>query len=61
LRELVPDGVTWRGVDAGLRDLVRKVLACRAYGSQVPCFPDRIVWLMSRYEMGSNDVIASLD
>jgi LmbE family N-acetylglucosaminyl deacetylase len=61
LRELVPDGVTWRGVDAGLRDLVRKVLACRAYGSQVPCFPDRVVWLMSRYEMGSNDVIASLD
>ena len=61
LRDLVPETVSWRGTRIGYRDLALKVLACRAYSSQLACIAHRIVWPMSRYEMFSDDVVALLD
>lgn len=61
LRDLVPETITWRGTRIGYRDLALKVLACRAYSSQLVCIPHRIVWPMARYEMFSPYVIAFVD
>jgi LmbE family N-acetylglucosaminyl deacetylase len=61
LRDLVPETIRWRGTRIGYRDLALKVIACRAYSSQLACIPHRIVWPMSRYEMFSGDVVAFVD
>jgi hypothetical protein len=61
LRDLVPEKISWRGTRVGYRDVALKVLACRAYSSQLVSIPHRIVWPMARYEMFSRDVLAFLD
>ena len=59
LRELVPAPLGWHGVEIGVRDVVLKMRACRSYTSQVPCFPERVVWRMARHELISNEVLGS--
>ena len=59
LRELVPAPLGWHGVEVGVRDVVLKMRACRSYTSQVPCFPERVVWRMARHELISNEVLGS--
>jgi LmbE family N-acetylglucosaminyl deacetylase len=59
LREVVPAPPAWSGVEVSVRDVVLKMRACRTYESQVPCFPERVVWRMARHELVSNEVLAS--
>jgi LmbE family N-acetylglucosaminyl deacetylase len=60
LREIVPESVSWSPVHVGYRDLGLKLLACRAYATQLALIPHRIVWPMSRYEK-ARDVLALLE
>lgn len=61
LRGLTPGAVKRRGTPVGYRELFLKILACRAYTSQLALIPHRVVWPMSRYEMVSGDVVALLE
>jgi LmbE family N-acetylglucosaminyl deacetylase len=61
LRDLTPGPVKWRGTRVGYRELVLKMLACRAYTSQLALMPQRVVWPMSRYEMVSRSVVALIE
>jgi LmbE family N-acetylglucosaminyl deacetylase len=61
LHTLVPDDLAWQPTRVGSRDIVLKARACRAYASQLPCFPKPIVWPMSRYELTSTQVVAPLE
>jgi LmbE family N-acetylglucosaminyl deacetylase len=47
----VPAPGAWRRVDAALPDQLRKVKACRAYGSQLPLLGDGVVAAIMRYEL----------
>lgn len=61
MRSLVTDKLKWRGTRVAVRDVVLKLRACHAYSSQLPCFPERVAWRMSRHELVSNEVFALLD
>jgi LmbE family N-acetylglucosaminyl deacetylase len=61
LRGLVSEPLGWQGTRVGVRDVLRKMRACSAYASQVPCFRERIVWRMTRHEVLSRHVIALLE
>jgi len=60
LLEFVPGSLAWYGVEVGVRDIFLKMRACRCYASQVPRFPERVVWRMARHELVSNEVLGSL-
>jgi LmbE family N-acetylglucosaminyl deacetylase len=59
LREVVAAPLAWSGVGVGVRDVVLKMRACRTYESQVPRFPERVVWRMARHELVSNEVLGA--
>lgn len=61
LRDLTPGTVKRRGTRVCYRELLLKILASRAYTSQLAVIPHRVVWPMSRYEMVSGDVVALLE
>lgn len=61
LRDLTPGTVKRRGTRVCYRELFLKILASRAYTSQLAVIPHRVVWPMSRYEMVSGDVVALLE
>jgi LmbE family N-acetylglucosaminyl deacetylase len=61
LRDLTPGTVKRRGTRVGYRELFLKILACRAYTSQLALIPHRVVSPMPRYEMVSGDVVALLE
>jgi hypothetical protein len=52
--------VSWSRVRVGYRDLGLKLLACRAYATQLALIPHRIVWPMARYER-TRGVLAVLE
>lgn len=60
VREMVPGSLSWSPVRVGYRDLGLKLLACRAYATQLALIPHRIVWPMSRYEK-TRGVLALLE
>jgi LmbE family N-acetylglucosaminyl deacetylase len=60
LRAFLPKTPVWRGTSVGARDIALKMRACRAYSSQIPCFPERIIWRMARHELISAEVLALL-
>ena len=60
VRAMVPGRVSWSRVRVGYRDLGLKMLACRAYVTQLALIPHRVVWPMSRYEK-TRAVVAVLE
>lgn len=57
LRELLGETVEWQGPRFRYRDVALKMLACRAYRSQLALMPHPVVWPMSRYELVSADIV----
>ncbi len=53
--------VEWQRTRFRYRDVVLKMLACRAYRSQLALMPHPVVWPMSRRELVSADVAAPLE
>jgi hypothetical protein len=61
LAALLPGMVRWCPSRVGYVDLARKVLACRAYATQLACIRRPIVWSMAHFERTSDAVLGPVE